>query len=314
MSTFMRLCAAAAAVAFAATSAADAQRGGRGPDRGPDRPAIVLYEQANFQGRSIRIDGDAPNFAWIGFNDMASSARVEGGQWEVCEHADYRGTCVSLTGDVPQFTGRLNNEISSVRAVHRQRSDSRRGITLWSGPDYTGRSVTLTRAEDNFTRINFNDLPRSVEVHSGSWTLCEHANYRGRCVELDRNSGDLARFRMQGNVSSATPDGLPQNQPAPGWGGGAPGWGASPGGIDGAAQGVSSRFYARPEFQGAAVASCVSSGSRCGQPAADLMCQRAGMRGAAWFSSESWRGPVIHLGDNRRQQGGSVLIDVLCTR
>ncbi|WBQ13270.1 beta/gamma crystallin family protein [Hyphomonadaceae bacterium BL14] len=309
MFTLMRLCAAAAAVVFAATSAADAQRGGRGPDR----PAIVLYEHANFQGRSIRIDGDAPNFAWIDFNDRASSARVEGGQWDVCEHADYRGTCVSLTSDVAQFTGRLNSQISSVRAVHRQRPDSRQGVTFWSGPDYTGRAVTLTRPEDNFTRINFNDMARSVEVHSGSWTLCEHASYRGRCVELDRNSGDLARFRMQGIISSATPDGLPHSQPDPGWGGGAPGWGAYPGGIDGATQGVSSRFYARPETQGAAVAACITPGSLCGQPAADQMCQRAGMRRATWFSSEPWRGPVIHLGDNRRQQGGTVLIDVLCT-
>ena len=55
---------------------AEAQRNDRGRGRAP---TITLYDQPNYQGRSVVIETDAENLDWLNFNDMASSIRISGG-------------------------------------------------------------------------------------------------------------------------------------------------------------------------------------------------------------------------------------------
>ena len=45
---------------------------------GEERPRITVFDQAGYQGRSLVIDGDAPDLRWVQFNDRISSIRVEG--------------------------------------------------------------------------------------------------------------------------------------------------------------------------------------------------------------------------------------------
>jgi len=63
----------------------------------------------------------------------------------------------------------FNDRISSLRPVHsanRRGRIRKNGVTLWSDPNFTGRSVTLIDTEDNLRRQNFNDAARSIRVHS----------------------------------------------------------------------------------------------------------------------------------------------------
>lgn len=80
---------------------------------------IVFYSQEGFVGRTYSLGGTDANFAYSGFNDRASSAIVERGRWEVCEHANFGGRCVVLRrGQYPNLAAMgLNNQISSVRPV-----------------------------------------------------------------------------------------------------------------------------------------------------------------------------------------------------
>jgi hypothetical protein len=39
-------------------------------------------------------------------------------------------------------------------------------------------------------------------VTGGTWLVCEHANYRGRCEVLQGGAGDLKPIRMNDNISS----------------------------------------------------------------------------------------------------------------
>ena len=57
----------------------------------PERPQITVFEHPGYQGRSMVIDGDAPDLRWVAFNDMISSMRIEGGQWEVCLEPVFAG-------------------------------------------------------------------------------------------------------------------------------------------------------------------------------------------------------------------------------
>ena len=81
---------------------------------------VVLYEQPGFGGRRIAVDSEIlPNLASTGFNDRASSLRVERGYWMFCSDAGFQGTCRTFgPGDYPQLPPGLNNSISSGRRIH----------------------------------------------------------------------------------------------------------------------------------------------------------------------------------------------------
>jgi hypothetical protein len=83
------------------------------------RERVVLYEQPGFGGRRIAIDNEfLPNLASAGFNDRASSLRVERGYWMFCSDAGFQGTCRTFgPGDYPQLPPGLNDRISSGRRI-----------------------------------------------------------------------------------------------------------------------------------------------------------------------------------------------------
>ena len=80
---------------------------------------IVFYENEGLRGRVFTANGPIDNFERFGFNDRASSAVVERGDWEVCDDAYYQGRCVTLRPG--QYTALsafgMNRKISSVRPL-----------------------------------------------------------------------------------------------------------------------------------------------------------------------------------------------------
>lgn len=79
---------------------------------------VVLYEGPNFQGRSYTLNADVmANLGDSGFNDRASSIRVERGYWMFCTDANFTGDCRTFgPGDYATLSG-LSNRISSGRRI-----------------------------------------------------------------------------------------------------------------------------------------------------------------------------------------------------
>ena len=80
---------------------------------------VTFYESPGFGGQSFTADRPIHNFDGLGFNDRASSAIVNGGQWEVCEHANFGGQCVVLRPGQYDSLAQIgmNDRISSVRPL-----------------------------------------------------------------------------------------------------------------------------------------------------------------------------------------------------
>jgi uncharacterized protein YcfJ len=80
---------------------------------------VTFYEGPDFRGPSFTADRPMWNLERSGFNDRASSARVQGGTWQVCEDARFEGRCVVLQpGEYYSLRDMgLNNRVSSVRPV-----------------------------------------------------------------------------------------------------------------------------------------------------------------------------------------------------
>jgi hypothetical protein len=90
----------------------------RRDDHRRDREArATLYEGQNLSGRSYSLTDVVQNMGRSGFNDRASSLRVESGYWIFCSDAEFRGECRTFgPGDYASLPG-LNNVISSGRRI-----------------------------------------------------------------------------------------------------------------------------------------------------------------------------------------------------
>jgi len=77
-------------------------------------------------------------------------------------------------------------------------------ITLFSGKNFKGHSVTLHNDVANFERLGFNDQVSSLRVRHGKWELCTDSEFRGRCRVFE--PGDYSKLGGENNAySSARP-------------------------------------------------------------------------------------------------------------
>ncbi|MFN3789220.1 beta/gamma crystallin-related protein [Massilia sp.] len=187
---------------------------------------ISLFTDADFRGRPLTLRGPVTNLDGIGFNDRASSAIVRSGTWEICEHKDFGGRCIVLEpGEYRMFDG-FNDQASSLRELERERgrggyrdrdrrydeggwgrrdprNDERRGppVELFADRHFGGDGIMLGSDAHSLRSRNFNDRAGSMIVREGEWQVCEHDDYRGRCIVY--GPGRYSSLRgLDGMVSS----------------------------------------------------------------------------------------------------------------
>jgi hypothetical protein len=104
---------------------------------------VVLYEGPNFSGRSYVLTENAlRDLSGTGFNDRASSLRIEQGYWMFCSDSEFHGTCLTYgPGDYANLPQELNNRISSARRISRRYPYNQNPNWGWGGdaPPYRQR-------------------------------------------------------------------------------------------------------------------------------------------------------------------------------
>jgi hypothetical protein len=181
------------------------------------RGSIELFESSNFQGQSVLVDRDSPNFVAIGFNDRAGSVIVHDGSWDMCIDADYRGACRTYTtGRYADLGPGMSRQVSSARmaggyaeapyviggsgvtagpVLGGQPGSANRSATnlpanasgrliLYDAEGFTGRSIAVTENVVDLVNTGFNDQAASVLVESGRWEICSDSYFRGQCMVL----------------------------------------------------------------------------------------------------------------------------------
>ncbi|MCR5872877.1 beta/gamma crystallin family protein [Phenylobacterium sp. J426] len=182
--------------------------------------------------------------------------------------------------------------------------------TLYELPNYQGRSVTITGSTSDLGDWRFNDRAQSARF-SGTWRVCEHDDFRGRCQEIRGDVPDLTQYGLMAQISSLEPAGW-QRPPGPGPGpgpfpppgGGHGGWGP-PGGDSRGVDGVKTVFFARPQVRGVDVAA--------GKTGADTFCRRQGLGPSVWYDSSERANRAI-APDGRIIGRSTVLRDLLCVK
>lgn len=120
------------------------------------------------------------------FSNAISSAR-EVDRWRdrggdrAGRRDDYRGSRQDDERRDNRDGGR-RDERGDQRADYR--GDERRGppVELFAGREFGGDRVALGGDVNSLRSRNFNDRAGSLIVREGAWQVCEHDDYRGRCV------------------------------------------------------------------------------------------------------------------------------------
>lgn len=73
-------------------------------------------------------------------------------------------------------------------------------MTIFADANFRGARATLDRDARNLSEFGFNDRVSSLVIRSGTWQLCQDANFRGRCAEL--GPGEYRQLPFNDAVSS----------------------------------------------------------------------------------------------------------------
>ncbi|HPJ29788.1 MAG TPA: beta/gamma crystallin-related protein [Methanothrix sp.] len=149
---------------------------------------VVIYEHANYQGRSQEIGIGKYNLNQLTIgNDVLSSLRVPRGLRVILfEHANFGGTSRTYTTDTPYVGNDFNDKTSSIIVV-----DESKTVTIYEHSNYQGKSQTMGVGRYDMGALAIgNDKLSSIKVPAGlTVTLYEHAGFQGRTKTV---AGDMA--------------------------------------------------------------------------------------------------------------------------
>ncbi|WP_340691377.1 beta/gamma crystallin-related protein, partial [Hyphomonas sp.] len=119
-----------------------------------------------------------------------------------------------LAGYGPYGFGYSRGGYNTYRSYHRERPPLRghygarnADATLYVDSNGRGASLGINRGVKDLSRFRFNDNVSSLNIKSGKWEVCEHANFQGRCEIIDASTGKLNGYRLNDNISSIRPVG-----------------------------------------------------------------------------------------------------------
>ncbi len=125
---------------------------------------ITAYSGDNFTGNNISFTSDDDCFVNEGFNDIISSFKIEKQHIATLyQHCSYQGWKVSFglgnyNSAAIQEAGGLPNDASSAKI------NSGYQITVFTGDNFTGNSITYTNNDDCFWNEGFNDVISSFKI------------------------------------------------------------------------------------------------------------------------------------------------------
>lgn len=281
---------AAAFLVLAAAPGAGAQKDDTEDHRRRPPPAsgpaeITFYSETGLRGTAVTLAGGQQSFASLRFNDKARSVEVKGGVWQLCSDSGLRGRCEYVDRTVRNLGDLgLSGNISSAKLTDYDRGPGGYDITFFANGDYRGAFLGFDEGEASFSPFRFNDTASSVIVNRGTWLVCEHADYRGRCEFLDGSVNDLSALGLNDAVTSFRRYDVrregPWRPPVP-----EPVYPPAGGGAQGI-EGEQSVFFPAPSYRGARISNR--------EGAATRFCQDNG------FAEAAYKAP------------GPVLSDVLC--
>ncbi len=78
-----------------------------------------------------------------------------------------------------------------------------RGLIIYDGTRFSGRSLSIRDDYSNLSNTGFNDKASSIRILGrGTWRVCTDRSYGGKCVNVSSDVSDLGRLGMGNKISS----------------------------------------------------------------------------------------------------------------
>lgn len=91
---------------------------GYGGYNGQGYSRITIYKHTNFGGKSRSYSTDVPDLNYDAFGNIASSAVVQGGVWQLCDRPNYKGFCIVIDRTTSNFNVfGFNDRAESIRRL-----------------------------------------------------------------------------------------------------------------------------------------------------------------------------------------------------
>lgn len=152
----------------------------------PVEKYIVVYEHANYEGRSLKITqgNNNVNLHSIGWGDKISSIKCfNGAEVTVYQHITFDGESMTILKDVSNLhTYEFNDVVSSIKWYVPKDIF----IIAYKHANFKGRAITIT---GSMAQLPLNDTMSSVEIYNGLCaTLFQHSNYKGESLFIGRKT------------------------------------------------------------------------------------------------------------------------------
>lgn len=118
-----------------------------------------------------------------------SSARTRDCGGQGLENRDGRLQCAGYGGGNGGGNGGGWNGGGGGRPGNSYRGD----LLMFEDAGYQGRVYEVVGDMPDLGMVKFNDKASSIKIVRGKWEICEHANYQGRCANLDADQHILPR-------------------------------------------------------------------------------------------------------------------------
>jgi Beta/Gamma crystallin len=167
---------------------------------------LILFSKEKFTGERREFSREEPDLGHVDFDDTARSLKLAPGQtWQVCAEINFVD-CKVVNRDWGDLRGlSMSQTISSVRPWKQVSAGGGGGgyLVLYDERNFKGQSFRVNR-ETALLR-GFRARAESVQVHGGSWELCEQPDFAGKCVVVSENLTDLSSVGMRNKVISVRP-------------------------------------------------------------------------------------------------------------
>jgi hypothetical protein len=169
---------------------------------GASAAEMTIFQGRDFRGPSYTLHNNA-NLGDIDFQNRVSSIVVRSGTWDVCTEPNLQGECVTLLpGEYPRLNARLNDRIESMRLVDRHALEQRRGVVIYTQPNFTGKSLALRGDATNLLTQGMQDQASSIKVEAGRWEFCSQPDFNGDCVTLARGDYPTLEQKLNHRIES----------------------------------------------------------------------------------------------------------------
>ncbi|XP_067405915.1 gamma-crystallin B-like [Emydura macquarii macquarii] len=158
---------------------------------------ITLFEDRNFQGRSVECSSDRPDFQ--SQISRCNSIQVESGCFMLYERPNFQGQQFFVKrGEYPDIqTQGFSTSIKSCRMIPPHRGTYR--IKIYEKEDLRGNTAEFSEDSSQVMEQFRSHEMQSCSVLEGYWILYELPNYRGRQYLL--RPGEYRRFSDWGAMS-----------------------------------------------------------------------------------------------------------------